>query len=67
MKAAILSNASNMMLLHNHPYGNLEPSKEDTMLTDRMNRVCELMGIPLTDHIIVGGDNTRFFLLSKRK
>ena len=37
------------------------------MLTDRMNRVCELMGIPLTDHIIVGGDNTRFFLLSKRK
>ena len=39
MKAAILSNASNMMLLHNHPSGNLEPSKEDTMLTDRMNRV----------------------------
>ena len=67
MKAAILSNASNMMLLHNHPSGTLEPSKEDTMLTDRMNRVCELMGIPLTDHIIVGGDNTRFFLLSKRK
>ena len=67
MKAAILSNASNMMLLHNHPSGNLEPSKEDTMLTDRMNRVCELMGIPLIDHIIVGGDNTRFFLLSKRK
>ena len=67
MKAAILSNASNMMLLHNHPSGNLEPSKEDTMLTDCMNRVCELMGIPLTDHIIVGGDNTRFFLLSKRK
>ena len=67
MKAAILSNASNMMLLHNHPSWNLEPSKEDTMLTDRMNRVCELMGIPLTDHIIVGGDNTRFFLLSKRK
>ena len=67
MKAAILSNASNMMLLHNHPSGNLEPSKEDTMLTDRMNRVCELMGIPLTDHIIVGGDNTRFFSFKQKE
>lgn len=60
-KAAVLSNASSIMLLHNHPSGNITPSKSDTMLTDRMNQACELMGIPLTDHIIVGGDNKQFF------
>ena len=36
-------------------------SKADTMMTDRMNKLCELMGIPLIDHIIVGGDNREFF------
>ncbi len=30
---------------HFHPSGNLLPSKEDTMMTDRMNILCELMGI----------------------
>ena len=35
--------------------------KADTMMTDRMNKLCELMGIPLIDHIIVGGDNREFF------
>ena len=40
---------------------NVFPSKADTMMTDRMNKLCELMGIPLIDHIIVGGDNREFF------
>lgn len=66
MKAAILSNAANMMLLHNHPSGNLTPSKADVVLTDRMNKACELMGIPLTDHIIVGGDNKQFFSFKEK-
>ena len=30
-------------------------------ISDRMNKLCELMGIPLIDHIIVGGDNREFF------
>ena len=50
-----------MMLIHCHPSGNVFPSKADTMMTDRMNKLCELMGIPLIDHIIVGGDNREFF------
>ena len=33
----------------------------ELMMTDRMNKLCELMGIPLIDHIIVGGDNREFF------
>ena len=46
---------------HFHPSGNLIPSKSDTMMTDRMNKICELMGINLVDHLIVGGSNREFF------
>jgi DNA repair protein RadC len=46
---------------HFHPSKNLHPSKEDTMLTDRMLKITELIGIPLLDHIIVGGDNSEYF------
>lgn len=35
-KSAILSNAAKMILVHNHPSGRLEPSKEDTIMTDRI-------------------------------
>ncbi len=66
MKASILSNAARIMLIHSHPSGNLMPSKEDTKVTDRMNSVCELLGIPLVDHIIVGGDNTQYFSFKEK-
>lgn len=61
LKASILSNAASMLLVHNHPSGNLFPSKQDTKLTDRMVKLCELIGIPLLDHVIVGGDNKEYF------
>lgn len=66
MKAAILSNAANIIMIHNHPSGELMPSKEDVMITERMNWVCELMGIPLLDHIIVGGDNKEYFSFKEK-
>jgi len=65
-KSSILSNAANMILVHNHPSGNLIPSKSDTIMTDRMVKLCELMGIPLVDHIIVGGDNRQFFSFKEK-
>lgn len=46
---------------HFHPSGRLEPSVEDTAITDRMLKLSTLLGIPLEDHIIVGGDNSRYF------
>lgn len=61
LKSTILSNAASMIIVHCHPSANLTPSKEDTMLTDRMLRLSELIGIPLLDHIIVGGDNSEYF------
>lgn len=60
-KSAILSNAVSMIMVHNHPSGNLEPSKDDTMLTDRILKLSGLLGIPLVDYVIVGGDNISYF------
>ncbi len=43
-EASILSNAAQMIIVHNHPSGSLEPSKIDIMLTDRMLKLTDLMG-----------------------
>ena len=56
IKSVILSNAASVMLFHNHPTGNLMPSEEDIALTDRMAKICGLLGTPLVDHIIIGND-----------
>lgn len=61
LKSSILSNAAGMILCHSHVSGNLLPSEADVKLTDRMQQVCGLVGIPLLDHVIVGGDNSMYF------
>ena len=66
LKAGILSNAAGMILAHNHTTGNLIPSETDVKLTDRMQQVCELVGIPLLDHVMVGGDNSRYFSFQEK-
>ncbi len=66
-KSAILSNAASMIMVHNHPSGSLEPSKEDTMITDRILKLSALMGIPLMDHVIVGGDNRGYFSFREKE
>ena len=54
LKSAVLSNASATMLFHNHPSGNLTPSREDTEITDRMSKLFAMAEMPLLDHIIIG-------------
>ncbi len=54
IKSMVLSNAYGVMLVHNHPSGKMNPSKEDVMITDRMAQLCQLLDIKLLDHIIVG-------------
>ena len=56
LKASILSNAAAVMLFHNHPSGNLTPSREDIMTTDKMIKAYRLMDIQVLDHIIIGPD-----------
>ena len=67
LKSAILSNAANMMILHNHPSNILEPSKEDIRTTAKLVDICNLVGIPLLDHIIVGPDKGRYFSLRDKQ
>ena len=57
LKTAILSNAAQILILHNHPSNELKPSRYDIQITDRMQKACDLIGIALADHIILGRDN----------
>ena len=59
-KAAILSNASSILLAHNHPSGTLTPSREDIQLTDQLVKLGELMQMPVHDHIIIGDRNAYY-------
>ena len=61
-KSAILSNASNIMLLHNHPSGDTAPSQSDYELTKKLIEAGRLINIPVVDHVIVaaGEDAERY-------
>ena len=51
-KTAILSSASAIILMHNHPSGNCQPSSEDISTTERLCLCGQLLGIRVVDHII---------------
>ena len=54
---ALLNNAKYIALIHNHPSGNSEPSKEDIEFTKRVAMAGELLDIQLLDHVIVTDDD----------
>lgn len=54
-KTAILSNATGVILFHNHPSGNVVPSQSDRELTCRCCKAGQILDIQVCDHIIVGG------------
>lgn len=54
LSEAIKINVPKIILIHNHPSGEVKPSKEDIELTKRLIEASELMGIELLDHIIIG-------------
>jgi len=56
-KTAILSNASSIIIGHNHPSGDCTPSKEDIKITKRLRECGDILGIELIDHIIIGDNN----------
>jgi DNA repair protein RadC len=53
-KAALDQYASSVVLVHNHPSGNLKPSQADINLTNKMKEAGKLLEIPILDHIIFG-------------
>lgn len=56
---ALQLSAAGVVLAHNHPSGNLEPSNEDVVITNRLSDAGELLGIALIDHIIVSDKEFR--------
>lgn len=58
-RLAMIDKATHIILAHNHPSGNLTPSRDDRDVTKRILRVGQIVGIPLTDHIIFTTD--RFY------
>lgn len=59
IKAALEKNASKLVLLHNHPSGDCNPSKADMLVTDNLAEGARLFSIELCDHIIIG-DNAYY-------
>jgi len=58
---AISDRAAAVILIHNHPSGNVEPSELDVSLTKRLIKAGELLGIEVLDHIIIGKDKHSSF------
>lgn len=59
-KRALMSNASSIIIAHNHPSGDIEPSREDISITKRLNECSKILGIHLLDHIIIGDSYLSF-------
>lgn len=60
LKNAIITQCSHVILVHNHPSGNSEPSKSDRDLTNKVFSLLKLVGIEFCDHIIIGDDYYSF-------
>lgn len=56
-KYAYLCSASGIICVHNHPSGDVCPSREDIRLTNSLVEIGKINGIPIIDHIIIGDDN----------
>lgn len=53
LREALLKRAAGIALCHNHPSGNIRPSREDDRLTDQLHKACLTMDIRLVDHVVL--------------
>jgi len=65
VKNASLKSASSIILVHNHPSGETEPSKDDIELTNRIKDACNILDIKVLDHIIIGKNVGDFYSFAK--
>ena len=64
---AIINKANSVILCHNHPSGDLNPSKEDISITERLRETGNLLGIRVLDHLIINGINQQELYSFKAK
>lgn len=62
LSIALKTNSSAIILIHNHPSGNLNPSKNDLEITKTTKEACNLLNIKLLDHLIVSKNGYYSFL-----
>jgi DNA repair protein RadC len=55
LKPLILASAAACVLVHNHPSSDPTPSAKDCAITERLVRACEILGINVLDHVVIGG------------
>ena len=53
-KSVLLSSAASIAIIHNHPSGTPEPSRDDINITKKLKAAGDFLGIPVLDHIIIG-------------
>lgn len=61
-RSAIKLDAGSMVIAHNHPSGDPQPSRQDVELTRRFNSICKHLEIRLLDHLIIARDRSFSFL-----
>ena len=61
VKRALSHNAAAMIIAHNHPSGDCEPSEADKRITSRLKAALELIDVRILDHLIVSADNSYSF------
>lgn len=57
LSVALKCNATSIILVHNHPSGNLTPSDADRQITRKLKQSCELLNLNLLDHLIISKEN----------
>ena len=63
IRGATMKSASAIILVHNHPSGEPDPSQDDINITNQIARACDLVGVKVLDHIIIGKNNDDFVSL----
>lgn len=58
---ALIVGANHIVIVHNHPSGDISPSREDILFTERITKVGKLLGLKLMDHIITGDGYLSFY------
>jgi DNA repair protein RadC len=61
-KVAIENNSASIILIHNHPSENTEPSSEDIAITKKLVEAGKMMDIPIFDHLIIAGNSYTSFV-----
>src|ERR1035437_10838163 len=64
LTSGLLCGASNIILAHNHPSGEMRPSEADKVITRRLKAGCDAIGMSLIEHIILSGEDENYYSFS---